>query len=568
MPRFALSLPLLLAAAPAAAQSAPSACTPAAFRYDIAFQPRAVRVAVCVPGAEGDSAVFELGEWAGVRTFGDNVAEISATGADGEPLAVDRRGPGRWVVRAGARRPFRLAYTIRREKPSFMGAEEGGQFQPTLFDTWAFLWGQAYLVRPESRSLAARPVHVAVDAGPYGTADASWGADTLLADVDALRSSALAAGDFRRQVREIEGVPVTFLAQGAWSFPDGAFADAVERVLRQQVATIGGGYPTRRLTVILLPGLPTSAGGTVVKDAMVVYPRPEVDVTRDVWALGLISHEHFHLWTGEVARPAAGVPEGEVKWFSEGFTDYYADLTLLRAGVLDEAGLVERINDRIRDYLANPHARTATTAILAERYWDSQDYNRLPYVKGALIALLMDLRIRRASGGARSLDDFVRAVFARGEPYRPADLRRTLEEASGMDWAPFFAAYVDGAGELPVLDVCAEVGMACAPGTAELYQRGFVVDGGNAVREGATVTSVDAGSAADRAGVRVGDVLRAASIQRDTVFAARLEVERAGQRMTIEYRPVREIAVPRIHPTAESLRVIGALREAGASNPG
>lgn len=547
-----------LAAVPAAAQS-PAPCSPSILRYDIALQPKAVRVAVCVPGAEADSAGFELGEWAGVTTFRYNVTEIAATGPGGESLPVTRRESG-WMVTAGARQAFRLAYTVRHEKPSFMGEEDDGQVQPTLFDTWAFLWGQAYLVRPTSSTLAARPVRVTVDAGPYRTASASWGADTLLADVETLRNSALAAGDFRRDTREIEGVPVTFLAQGPWSFTDAAFADAVERVLRQQVATVGGDYPAKRLTVILLPGLPNSAGGTVVKDAVVVYPRPDVDVTRDVWALGLISHEHFHLWTGEVARAAEDVPEGEVKWFSEGFTDYYADLTLLRAGVLDEAGLVARINDRIQEYLANPQARVATTAILAERYWDSQDYNRLPYTKGALIGLLMDLRIRRASGGARSLDDYVRALFARGEPYRPADLRSTLAAVTGMDWTAFFETYVDGAAELPILEVCAEVGMACEPGTAELYQRGFVVDGEGPVRVGSTITSVIAGSAAERAGVRVGDVVREASIQRDTVFAAHLVVERAGERVTIDYRPVREIAVPRLLPTDATRWVLGALR--------
>jgi predicted metalloprotease with PDZ domain len=559
--RFLALLPL--AALPAAAQT-PAACPSAALRYDIVFQPGAVQVGVCLPGTDADSAAFELGEWAGVRTFGDNVAEIAAADAAGNALPVVRRETGRWVVQAGARRPFRLAYTILYAKPSFMGTDEGGQFQPTLFDTWAFLWGQAYVVRPASDALAALPVRVAVDAGPYRTAHASWGADTVLADVDALRNTALAAGDFRRQVRDVQGVPITFLAQGAWPFADDAFADAVQRVLGVQVATIGS-YPTDRLTVILLPGLPNSAGGTVVKDAVVVYPRPEVDVPHDAWALGLIGHEHFHLWTGEVAYPAEDVPEGEVKWFSEGFTDYYADLTLLRAGVLDEAGLVARINDRIRDYLANPHARTATTAVLAERYWASQDYNRLPYVKGALVALLMDLRIRHASGGARSLDDFMRAVFANGAPYRPADLQRMLEETTGMDWDGFMDAYVYGAGELPVLGVCAEVGMECAPGTAELYQRGFRVEG--PLQPGAAVTAVDSGSAAERAGIRTSDVLRQVSIQRDTVFAARLEVERAGERVTISYRPTREIPVPRIHPAPASLRVIGSLRGEPAPRP-
>lgn len=555
---------LSLAASPALAQSSPPPCPPAALRYDVALQAGAVRVDVCVPGAEADTAAFEIGEFGGVETFGDNVVAISAATADGRALPVARREPNRWTVESGARSPFRLTYTIRHQKPSFMGAEEGGQFQPTLFDTWALLWGHAYVLFPAPDALKALPAGVRVDAGPYRAAFASWGADTVVADVDALRNSVLVAGDFRRQVREVEGVPITFLAQGAWSFTDQAFADAVQRVLRTQAGPMGS-YPATRLSVVLVPGLPNSAGGTVVRDAIVVYPRPSADVTRDPSTLGLIAHEHFHLWNGEAAYPAPDVPEGEVKWFQEGFTDYYGELTLLRAGVVDEAALIERINGRIRDYVLNPHALTATSAVLGQRYWDSREYNRLPYVKGALVALLMDLRIRHESGGARSLDDVVRAVFTRGGAYRPADLRRMLEEATGRAWGDFLDTYVFGAGELPLLQVCAEVGMECARGPVPLFQQGFVLDG--ALRVGATVTSVDAGSAAERAGVRVGDVIRGASIRQDPAVEARIDVTRGPEQLTFRYLPAREIVAPRIHPTDASRRVIASLHTTPAPVP-
>ena len=552
----AVLLPLA-AAGPVIAQSPAPPCPAAALRYDVALETGAVRVGVCVPGAGADSAVFELPEWAGVETFGDNVGEITAASTDGGALPVARRGTGRWVVESGARRPFRLTYVIRHPKPSFMGEEEGGHFQPTLFDRWAFLWGQAYLVRSSSDSLDAVPAQVRVDAGPYRTAYASWGADTVLASADALRNTLLAAGDFRREVRTIEGVPITFLSQGAWTFTDSAFAGAVERVLQTQARTVGS-YPARRLTVVLLPGLPSSAGGTVVSDAIAVYPRPDVDVPRDPWALGLIAHEHFHLWNGEVASTDESVPEGEAKWFSEGFTDYYADLTLLRAGVLDEAALIERVNGRIRDYLANPHALTATSAVLGERYWDSQDYNRLPYIKGALVALLMDLRIRHQSGGAKSLDDFTRAVFARGGTYRPDDLRRVLEETTGRAWGDFLDAYVFGAGELPVLEVCGEVGLECGPSAAPIFDLGFEVEG--ELRVGAVVRAVGAGSAAERAGLRAGDVIASASFRRDPAVEARVDVTRGGERITLRYLPARETTVPRITPSEASRRVLSALR--------
>lgn len=555
--RLRIALLPLFAAVPALAQSSAPPCPSAALRYDIALRQGAVRVGVCVPGAGADSAAFELGEWGGVETFGDNVGEIAAATAEGAALPVARRGAGRWVVESGARRPFRLTYTVRHEKPSFMGAEEGGQFQPTLFEKWALLWGHAYLVRPESDSVAALPAHVRVDAGPYRAAYASWGADTLLADADALRNSVLTAGDFRRLEREVDGVPITYLAQGDWRFTDAAFADAVQRVLQSQVGAMGS-YPAKRLSVVLVPGLPNSAGGTVVTDAVVVYPRPEVDVSRDPWAIGLIAHEHFHLWNGEVARADSEVPEGELKWFSEGFTDYYAELTLLRAGVLDEAALIERFNGRIRDYLANPHALTATSAILGERYWQSQAYNRLPYIKGALIALLMDLRIRHESVGARSLDDFTRAVFARGGGYRNADLQRILEETTGRPWADFFAAYVHGADKLPILAVCAEVGLDCADTPTPLFHLGFETEG--ELRKGAAVRSVESGSPAERAGLRPGDVIATATFRRDLTSPARLEITRGTEPHTITYMPAREIVIPSIQPTEASTKAIERLR--------
>lgn len=560
--RFRSSFVLLLlgAASPALAQSSAPPCPPAALRYEVALERGAARVGVCVPGAGADSAVFELPQFGGVETLGDNVSEISATTPNGGALPVMRRGTGRWVVAAGGR-AFRLAYTVRHAKIAFMGAEDGGQYHPTLMDGWALLWGHSYLLRPASDALLALPAAMRVDAGPYGAGFASWGADSVFAGVDSLRNTVFVAGDFRRLEREVEGVPVTFLAQGEWSFTDEAFADAVRRVLQAQVAAMGS-YPTRRLAVILVPGHPDSGGGTVVKDAIVFYSRPGYDATRDPATLGLLAHEHFHLWNGVTARADPAVPEGELKWFSEGFTDYYADLTLLRAGVLDEAGLVERTNGRIREYLSNPHALTATAAVLGERYWESRDYTQLPYIKGALVGLLMDLRIRRQSGGARSLDDYVRAVFARGGSYGADDLRRLLEETSGRGWGDFLGAYVSGAGELPLLEVCAEAGMECAAEPDSVFDLGFEVDG--RLRVGALVTAVDAGSPAERAGLRVGDALASFSMRYDLSAPGSVEVTRGGERLAFTYLPAREVTIPRIQPTAATLRVLAALRGGAA----
>src|SRR5690606_34512211 len=73
--------------------------------------------------------------------------------------------------------------------------------------------------------------------------------------------------------------------------------------------------------------------------------------------LGLLSHEYFHTWNVKRIKPAAFAPydlsrpnHTKLLWVFEGFTSYYDDLMLLRAGVIDEPAylkLVGRTLDQV-----------------------------------------------------------------------------------------------------------------------------------------------------------------------------------------------------------------------------
>jgi predicted metalloprotease with PDZ domain len=192
--------------------------------------------------------------------------------------------------------------------------------------------------------------------------------------------------------------------------------------------------------------------------------------------LGTVAHEFFHAWNVERIRPASLEPfdftdanvSGEL-WLGEGFTSYYDALLMARTGL---ASLRETLGDfgaaaeavillpgrRLRSAVdmsrlapfvdaANPVDRTN---------WDNTFISYYTY--GAAIALGLDLTLRARSGGAVTLDHYMRALWARfgkpggpapgivGTPYTLADARALLGEVAG-DRAfagDFFDRFIEG----------------------------------------------------------------------------------------------------------------------------
>src|SRR5690606_37180950 len=86
--------------------------------------------------------------------------------------------------------------------------------------------------------------------------------------------------------------------------------------------------------------------------------------------------------------------------------------------------------------------------------------------KGALVGLLLDMEIRRATGGRRSLDDLMRLLWERygardtGFPEDPREgIQALAEEAAGRSLEGFFDAYVRGTEELDYDGYLATVGL-------------------------------------------------------------------------------------------------------------
>jgi len=234
--------------------------------------------------------------------------------------------------------------------------------------------------------------------------------------------------------------------------------------------------------------------------------------------LGLFSHEYFHAWCVKRLRPAefarydyARENYTQLLWFFEGFTSYYDDLLLRRAGLLDHGSYLRVLTKTINQVLQTPGRRVQSVAEASFDAWvkfyrpDENTPNSTVsyYSKGALVALCLDLALRQH--GRATLDDVLRALWRRtgGGPMTEADLLAELQALSGRDWAAELAAWVHGTDELPLAELLAAHGIACRAQPAPLAQRlGLRVAEGAA---GVQVKVVLGGGAAEQAGFAAGD---------------------------------------------------------------
>jgi predicted metalloprotease with PDZ domain len=255
-------------------------------------------------------------------------------------------------------------------------------------------------------------------------------------------------------------------------------------------------------------------------------------------ALETAAHEFFHLWNIKRLRPAGLVPYEYTHeqytrslWFAEGVTTYYAYRHLLRAGIWSPQQFLKRLAEEIRTLQYEPGRKVMSAESSSFHAWF---YDRSPqmqetnfanttisyYNKGALLGMLLDLKIRALTEGRKSLDDILRAMYQRfyevspasdDEPFRGYEEKDILEAASavaGSDFTSFFRRYVGGTDPLPFAETLAAAGLELRVSTADgsppslgaLTQR---------VDQGERIAAVLPGAAADRGGLSRDDILTA-----------------------------------------------------------
>lgn len=246
--------------------------------------------------------------------------------------------------------------------------------------------------------------------------------------------------------------------------------------------------------------------------------------------LGLASHEYFHSWWVKRVRPAAFVPYDLTRenytrllWVFEGFTSYYDDLLLARAGLITEAQYLQALGKTMTTVMQRTGRLKQSLADSSFDAWikyyrpDENTPNAVVsyYQKGALVALALDLTVRAATGGARSLDDVLRLLWRRykaaADAYRGLEedeLAAAIEEATGLRLARHLREWAEGTRDPDFERLLAPFGIALQKRPA-VDSPAFALLGVKAeTRDGACrLAHVFDGTPAQAAGLSGGDTL-------------------------------------------------------------
>lgn len=286
----------------------------------------------------------------------------------------------------------------------------------------------------------------------------------------------------------------------------------LQKIVPAHIAVFGEA-PFRNYTIF-------QRSDTVVNGGGLEHQSSQVDevTTSQLDALylpGLYSHEFFHAWNVKRLRPADMVPyryddaqPTTWLWVSEGVTDYYGALALVRGGVNDSTAFFDFIANEIASVAGAPPT-AVSDASLSPWINPTDGSGGLYYPKGGLTGFLLDIMIRNASDNHTSLDNVMRrlydATYKHGKGFTGADWWGEVSRAAGgKSFTEFAHRYVDGREPLPVDSVLRLAGLRAQGDTIREPRLGIAT---STDTSGVSITELSRTGAASAAGARAGDRL-------------------------------------------------------------
>lgn len=504
-----------------------------------------------------------------IREFARHVGRIEARSA-GRRIRVEKVDKHGWRA-ARCSGPLELVYRVYAWDLSVRAAH--------LDESHGFFNGTSVFLRVLGQE--ASPCLVEIEP-PRGEAFAGWKVATTLpragarahgfggyraADYDELADHPVEMGEFSLLRFEAAGVPHEVAITGRHDCDSARLARDLAAVCEAQVRLFepdSGKAPFERYLFLTMAvgdgygGLEHRSSTALLcrRDAL---PWPGMTGIPDGYRqfLGLASHEYFHSWHVKRIKPQAFAPydldrenHTRLLWVFEGFTSYYDDLMLVRAGAIGAGDYLKALGNTISQVLRGPGRREQSVAESSFDAWikyyrqDENSPNAIVsyYAKGALVALCLDLTIRSRSKGRRSLDDLMRLMWARygrdfdraGKGVGEDEMPALLEEATGLDLGREVRSWTEGTGELPLAALLKEAGVSLELKRPEGETAWLGI---RSATRGAdlTITTALSDSPAHRAGLSAGDVIVAADGLRvdERGLKTLLARRRAGQTIRV-----------------------------------
>ena len=395
-----------------------------------------------------------------VREYAGNVDGMTAEGTDGKPLPIDKLDKNTWRIEPGKAETIVVRYSVycfeHSVRTPFVDADHA-----SIIPAGVFVWPADYDL-PSTVRIEPYRDWKRVDTALEPVGGNPWvrraeGRDHLL-------DCPIEIGNQERIDFTAAGIDHRIVIAGPGNYDSDRLVEDI-RAVAEATTAIFGDNPNDDYLFILHNTENGYGGLEHMNSTSLIYRRAGYqDPARYRVFMSLVAHEYFHIWNVKRIRPEGLATldyEGEnytdALWVMEGFTSYYDDLIVRRAGIMTEddylrlaAGNINSVNNRAGDRV-QPVADASFDAWIKYYRQNENSGNTTVhyYGKGAVLAMLLDLDILASTKGKKRLDDVMRKLWAdyKKKPERgftDAELQKMLEKLVGHDLDDFFADYVYG----------------------------------------------------------------------------------------------------------------------------
>jgi predicted metalloprotease with PDZ domain len=450
------------------------------------------RVTMTLEGITKDTLVLKMPVWTPgyywIQNYPKNLSRLEIRDAAGRECPLRKTSKNVWKVATGGAGSLTASWVVYGNSHSVADA-----FIDTthafIVPAALFLYPEHALKLPSRVTLDLYPGWTTVSTGlepvttPAGAEAAGTPAQTCqtfsASCYDVLFDSPILAGNQEVMTFTVNSVPHHIAVLNPGSYDREALKRDYAKVVESAVSIIGE-MPYKHYTFLIMG---KGMGGLEHLNSMAVFTgREDGDIypadrrSFRGW-MEFIAHEYFHLYNIKTIRPVALGPFDydrenytNMLWVSEGFTVYYENIIMNRAGFMTPDEMLESLSRSITAYEAIPGSRVQSATLSSFDTWinffsrseNSQNTTISYYDKGCGLGLLLDLKIRQSTGNRKSLDDVMRTLYydyhkKLGRGFTDEEFRAECEKAAGTDlgelfgWAssvvrPDYDRYLDYAG--------------------------------------------------------------------------------------------------------------------------
>lgn len=399
-----------------------------------------------------------------VEDFSRNIPEVKAfdsyTGAVRE---VTKQTKNRWLIEPEASEDLRVEYIVY--------AISYDDTKSYIDSHHALINGASVFLCPEG--MESKPVKVIlIPSGEWKHVStglerlSDW--EFIASNYDVLVDSPIEVGNQQVESFEFQGVEHQVSMFDAGPIDIEKFVGDLKAIVEATVPVFGH-VPYKKYVFVV--GFTDERGGGLehLNSTVCMVPRLRL-APREEYNLmmSLFSHEFFHAWNVKRLRPNGLGPfnySGETYtkslWIAEGITSYYDDLIIRRAGLYSVGEYLDAFAININILKSLPGSRWQSAEEASFDTWikfykpdaNSPNVTSSYYTQGAVIGWMLDMAIRRATNGMKTLDDAMRAIYQEtyvkeGRGYSDEEFETTCCAIGGQRLKEIFDSRVRGRGDV------------------------------------------------------------------------------------------------------------------------